>query len=106
MYVIAFFASGFVGGGNNAPIANAGPDQTPTHPITITLDGSASSDPDGDTLTFSWTQTSGDPVTLDDNTAEKPTFDTLNAGDTYVFQLIVSDPKGKFDTDTVTITVS
>ena len=32
MYVIAFFASGFVGGGNKAPVADAGSDQTkPEH---------------------------------------------------------------------------
>ena len=106
MFLIAYFSSGSVGGGNHTPVADAGPDQTLNHPNVVTLDGSASSDSDGDTLTFSWVQTSGLTVTLDDNTAEKPTFSTLNAGDTYVFQLTVTDPKGANSTDTVTITVN
>ena len=39
---------------NLAPVANAGPDQTVATGATVTLDGSASSDADGDALVFSW----------------------------------------------------
>lgn len=39
--------------GNNAPIADAGPDQSVSVGAPVTLDGSASSDVDGDSLTFS-----------------------------------------------------
>ena len=39
---------------NTPPSANAGPDQNVTAGELVQLDGTASSDPDGDQLTFSW----------------------------------------------------
>ena len=66
------------GGGNTnrAPTADAGLDQSVNEFDTVTLDGSASNDPDaGDTLTYSWTQTAGTTVTLSDATVQMPTFD-------------------------------
>src|SRR5690349_12742235 len=41
--------------GNTTPVANAGADQTVTAGSTITLNGSGSSDVDGNPLTFAWT---------------------------------------------------
>jgi len=107
MFVIAFFSSGPIGGGNDAPIAVAGADDTtPDAATLVTLDGTASSDPDGDTITYSWVQTSGTNRPLNDSTLAQPTFTTDLANDIYIFQLTVTDPKGKSSSDTVTITVN
>src|SRR5262249_32461251 len=58
---------------NDTPVADAGPDQTIAEGALATLDGSASSDPDSDTLKFAWTQTAGTPtVTLTNENTSKP----------------------------------
>ncbi len=88
---------------NLAPVADAGPDQE-VHPgDPVTLAGSAS-DPEGDTLSYSWVQRSGSTVTLADASTLAPSF-TAVAGEDLVFELTVSD--GQLDvSDTVTIAVS
>jgi hypothetical protein len=90
---------------NKAPIANAGPDQSVNENSLCTLDGSASSDPDGDALTYKWTAPAG--ITLSSLTAAKPTFTapdvTINTN--YTFTLVVNDGKLNSSTDQVTITV-
>ena len=59
---------------NTPPVADAGSDQTVSPGTTVTLDGSGSSDADGDTLTYAWMQTAGTAVTLSSATAVSPTF--------------------------------
>jgi LmbE family N-acetylglucosaminyl deacetylase len=91
---------------NSAPVANAGPDQTAAQGAFVTLDGSASRDWDGDSITFSWTQVSGTTVQLAGANTVNPSF-TVPTGTAYeqlVFQLVVNDGKSNSVADTVTIT--
>jgi subtilisin family serine protease len=92
------------GGGNRAPIANAGPDAGVVVGAAVTLNGSASSDPDGTPLTFAWAQTGGPTVTLSTPTAAIAGFTPTVIG-TYTFALTVSDGT-LTSTDSVVITVT
>ncbi len=94
-----------VGSGNHAPVANAGPNQTVNVGANVQLDGSASSDPDGNPLTYQWTQTGGPAVTLSSSAAVKPTFTAPASATTLTFQLIVNDGLVDSTPATVTITV-
>lgn len=87
---------------DNAPTANAGPDQV-VDPTVVTLDGTRSSDPNRDPLSFSWTQTSGTTVKLSNAAVSKPTFLVNKRGD-YRFRLVVSDGKVESAPDEVTVT--
>lgn len=75
---------------NQAPTANAGMDQDVAVGTLVRLDGSGSTDPDGDSLSYRWSQVSGASVTLSSTTAVSPTFTPQVVG-TYEFQLVVSD---------------
>lgn len=90
---------------NGAPTANAGPDQTKNAGELVTLSGTSSSDPDGNALTYSWSQISGPSATLSSATAVQPTF-TPGASGVYVFQLVVNDGIVNSAADQVTITVN
>jgi len=60
---------------NRAPLADAGPDQIVISQATVTLDGSASNNPDGNLpFAFSWEQSGGTPVTLGGSDTANPTF--------------------------------
>lgn len=76
---------------NTPPIADAGTDQEVSRGKRVTLDGRASTDPDGDPLTYQWTQTSGDAVRLINPDAARPSFTAPETGQTLIFQLEVSD---------------
>ncbi len=90
-------------GDNNAPVADAGLDQTVEFGNNVTLDGTNSSDVDGDNLTFQWTVLRGYAV-LDDPTSPTPVFTPVRPG-TYVFQLVVSDGINSSMPDTVVVNV-
>ncbi|HPI92782.1 MAG TPA: PKD domain-containing protein [Deltaproteobacteria bacterium] len=89
---------------NTAPTANAGVDQDVNKGSVVQLNGSGSTDPDGDTLSYAWTQTSGTAVSLSSTTVANPTFTASTVG-TLVFQLVVNDGTVSSTADTVTIRV-
>jgi PKD repeat protein len=91
-------------GGNNPPVAVATANPTSgTAPLTVQFTGSASSDPDGDALSYSW-DLNGDG-SYGDSTAANPSFTYTTAG-TYRVTLRVTDARGASSTSApVTITV-
>lgn len=99
--------AGEMDGGNEPPVADAGSDLTAEPDQSVELDASGSSDPDGDSLTFSWTidrAPNGSAASLDDPTAAAPTF-VPDVSGTYIFEVEVSDPDGATDSDMVLVEV-
>jgi len=89
---------------NTPPVANAGLDQTVALNETVTLDGAASTDVDGDSIGYAWTLAvpAGSAAQLSDTTAIRPSF-VIDVPGTYEASLVVSDGKASSSADTVLI---
>ncbi len=87
------------------PTADAGLDQTlyadHTGKANVTLDGSASSDTEGEPLTYLWTWSVGG----EDFSLADPNFSIELPVGTYTFTLVVNDGTGDSEPDTCTVTV-
>jgi RHS repeat-associated protein len=91
---------------NSRPVADAGPDQLVASGTTIHLDGTHSTDLDGDPLTYRWNFVSvpaGSQATLDAPTAVNPSFFADKPG-VYQARLVVND--GRADSHPATVTIS
>ena len=90
---------------NSAPTANAGSDQSVVTGSQVSLDGSGSSDADGDSLTYCWfftTKPLNSKAVLSDSTAVTPSF-TADIDGTYVLCLVVNDGSLESGADTVVV---
>ena len=90
------------------PVANPGSSQTVTVGATVQLSGSASTDSNGNPLTYSWailSQPAGGTATLSSATVVNPTF-VANAPGMYVVQLIVNDGTSNSQPVTTSVTAN
>jgi glucose/arabinose dehydrogenase/PKD repeat protein len=90
----------FTGPANRSPVADASasPTSGATVPLTVAFNGSGSSDPDGDALTYDWNFGDNSPHATTANPAH-----TYTVPGTYTARLTVRDPSGATGTDTVRI---
>lgn len=111
LLVSACGGSGSGGGGgtaNRAPVADAGSDQFILEQTTVLLDGTASSDPDGDALSWLWaflSRPEDSVAALSDPNVEAPTF-VADLPGVYVVELRVDDGTVSSAPDTVQITAN
>ncbi|MGK4474041.1 glycosyl hydrolase family 18 protein [Aeromonas molluscorum] len=91
---------------NKPPIANAGKDLGVTGPASVTLDGSASRDPEGSAIGYGWMQVSGPAVQLAGANQAQASFnlDEVSQDVNLVFELTVTDADGLTAKDQVVVT--
>jgi hypothetical protein len=93
---------------DSTPAASAGTDFTVDEDQSgVMLDGSGSSDPEGDPLSYAWAQTGGPMASLSDLTAEQPMFtapEIAHGAEKLTFEVTVA-ANGKVSKDTVEVTV-
>ena len=91
---------------NAPPVADAGPNATVYAGNEVILDGAASADLDGTIDGYSWSQTVGTGVMLNNADTKTPSFTAdLPEGEVLNFELTVTDNSGAQHTDRVKITV-
>jgi parallel beta-helix repeat protein len=91
---------------NIQPVAEAGADQTVYQGDTVSLDGSASTDTNGDQLSYSWSFVSkpeGSLAEFTNPTSAQPSFVADEPGD-YIVSLVVND--GFVDSDAANVTIT
>jgi glucose/arabinose dehydrogenase len=87
--------------GNSPPVAHASASPTSgPAPLTVNFDGTGSTDPDGDRLTYAW-DLDGDGQ-YDDSTQAQPSHTFASPG-TYDVGLKVMDSEGASDTDSIQV---
>lgn len=88
---------------NDAPLANAGPDQSGVTPQVLAFDGEGSSDLDGWIVDYSWNWGDGTPASAGPGSGATHAY---AAAGTYTVTLTVTDNSGATATDTATVTVT
>jgi len=92
---------------NKAPVARIGEDQTITLPASsVTLDGQASSDPDGNIVSYAWSQITGPNLSIIVTQLNASSIVKSLIHGIYRFELKVTDDKGLSAKDTVQIIVN
>ncbi|MFT7617850.1 MAG: hypothetical protein ACI97A_001489 [Planctomycetota bacterium] len=90
----------------DTPIADAGANQSVITDAMVALDGSGSSDPQMQALTYAWTQTGGtNNVVLTGANTVSPTFTAPDESDTLTFSLVVSDGANFSTANTVDVVI-
>jgi hypothetical protein len=92
---------------NLPPVANAGADFTLNEGQTAHLSGAGSTEPDGEAITYAWTQVTGPTVTLVGTGTATPRFvaPQVDADTPIGLHLVVTDPHNASSGDDVIVTV-
>jgi hypothetical protein len=88
------------------PVANAGSGVAARKGSSVTVDGTRSSDPQGEPLTYDWEQIGGLPATIADKHSARTAVILPGKATTVTLRLTVTNAAGLSSTSDVTITVS
>ncbi len=81
---------------NRKPIVRVNANQNVIGPVTVSLNGTDSSDPEGGALTYKWTQTGGPSLRIQNANQARASVDIpeVETDTTYQFTLTATDPEG------------